>query len=98
VRIMAPTQPVDGELTLDLGGRMLMLRAWPVAHSDSDLTVLDQTTGVFYAGDLVFEAHIPVLDGSIRGWLAVLDQLAATPATQLQHILKLNGNSHANDV
>jgi quinoprotein relay system zinc metallohydrolase 2 len=83
VRVIAPTLPVDGELNLDLGGRMLKLQAWPVAHSDSDLTVLDQNTGVLYAGDLVFEGHIPVLDGSIRGWLAVLEKLRATPARRL---------------
>jgi quinoprotein relay system zinc metallohydrolase 2 len=83
VRIIPPTQPVDDELTLDLGGRSLALRAWPVAHSDSDLTVYDRKTAVLYAGDLVFEAHVPVLDGSIRGWLAVLDRLAATPARQV---------------
>ena len=83
VRIVPPTQLVDGELKLDLGGRILLLQAWPVAHSDSDLTVLDQNAGILYAGDLVFETHIPVLDGSIRGWLAVLDRLRALPARRL---------------
>ena len=83
VRIVPPTLLVDGELKLDLGGRILLLQAWPVAHSDSDLTVLDQNAGVLYAGDLVFETHIPVIDGSIRGWLAILDRLHALPARRL---------------
>ena len=83
VRLVPPTLLVDGELSLDLGDRMLKLRAWPVAHSDNDLTVLDETTGTLYAGDLVFRGHVPVLDGSLRGWLKVLDQLGATPAQRL---------------
>jgi glyoxylase-like metal-dependent hydrolase (beta-lactamase superfamily II) len=83
VRLVPPTVLVAEELTLDLGGRKLLLRAWPVAHSDNDLTVLDASSGILYAGDLVFQAHIPVLDGSIRGWLAVLDQLSAIPAQRV---------------
>jgi quinoprotein relay system zinc metallohydrolase 2 len=83
VRIISPTLPVDDELKLDLGGRLLVLRAWPVAHSDSDLTVLDVNTSILYAGDLVFKAHVPVLDGSIRGWLAALNRLSATPARRV---------------
>jgi glyoxylase-like metal-dependent hydrolase (beta-lactamase superfamily II) len=83
VRLVPPTVLVAEELTLDLGGRKLLLRAWPAAHSDNDLTVLDASSGILYAGDLVFQAHIPVLDGSIRGWLAVLDQLSAIPARRV---------------
>jgi quinoprotein relay system zinc metallohydrolase 2 len=83
VRIIPPTLLVDGTLQLDLGRRNLTLRAWPVAHSDSDLTILDEQTGTLFAGDLVFLTHIPVLDGSIRGWLKVLDELAAIPARRV---------------
>jgi quinoprotein relay system zinc metallohydrolase 2 len=83
VRIISPTILVDGERELDLGGRKLRVRAWPTAHSDSDLTVLDQQTGTLFAGDLVFLGHVPVLDGSIRGWLAVIGQLGAVPARRV---------------
>ena len=83
VRIISPTILVDGERELDLGGRTLRVRAWPAAHSDNDLTVLDEQTGTLFAGDLVFLTHIPVLDGSIRGWLAVIGELSAIPARRV---------------
>jgi quinoprotein relay system zinc metallohydrolase 2 len=83
VRIISPTILVDGERELDLGGRKLRVRAWPAAHSDNDLTVLDEQTGTLFAGDLVFLTHIPVLDGSIRGWLAVIGELSEIPARRV---------------
>jgi quinoprotein relay system zinc metallohydrolase 2 len=83
VRIILPTILVDGERNLDLGGRTLRVRAWPAAHSDNDLTVLDEQTGTLFAGDLVFLTHVPVLDGSIRGWLAVIGELSAIPAQRV---------------
>src|SRR6266851_4996429 len=83
VRIVRPALLVEDHLTLDLGARALTLRAWPTAHSDSDLTVFDGQTRTLFAGDLVFLTHIPVLDGSIRGWLASFGELSALPAQRV---------------
>jgi quinoprotein relay system zinc metallohydrolase 2 len=83
VKLIAPSRTVERELRLDLGGRVLTLAAWRTAHSDCDLTVLDEATGTLFAGDLVFLRHVPVVDGSIRGWLAVLDDLARIPARRV---------------
>jgi quinoprotein relay system zinc metallohydrolase 2 len=81
VRIISPSLLVDHETSLDLGGRTLRLMAWsPAAHSDCDLTVLDEKTGVLFGGDLVFIRHVPVIDGSTKGWLSVLDRLEQVPA------------------
>jgi quinoprotein relay system zinc metallohydrolase 2 len=83
IRIVPPTLLVSGTLTLDLGARPLVLRAWSAAHSDCDLTVLDEKTGTLFAGDLVFVAHTPVLDGSIRGWLGAIGELGALSAQRV---------------
>jgi quinoprotein relay system zinc metallohydrolase 2 len=83
VRLLPPTLLVDGTLTLDVGHRNLILRAWPTAHSDSDLTVLDEDTGTLFGGDLVFLDHVPVVDGSIRGWLTAIDELGTISARRV---------------
>jgi quinoprotein relay system zinc metallohydrolase 2 len=83
VRIIAPTKLVDDEIKLDLGNRVLVLKAWPAAHTDNDVTVLDVKTGTLFAGDVLVTQHIPVLDGSIRGWLSAIDDLAGIPAARV---------------
>jgi quinoprotein relay system zinc metallohydrolase 2 len=81
VRIIPPTLLVDRETTLELGSRPLVLTAWsPAAHTNCDLTVLDTTSGVLFAGDLVFLQHVPVVDGSLTGWQELLPRLASVPA------------------
>jgi len=83
VKIIAPTWLVDSEDVLDLGGRRLTLHAWPASHTDADLTVLDERTKTLLAGDLVFLDHVPILDGSLVGWLKALDALARLPAQRV---------------
>jgi quinoprotein relay system zinc metallohydrolase 2 len=83
VRLIPPTLLVEDTLKLDLGSRTLTLQAWSAAHSDSDLTILDEKSGTLFAGDLVFLVHVPVLDGSLRGFLSALDRLAALPAQRV---------------
>jgi quinoprotein relay system zinc metallohydrolase 2 len=76
-QVIGPDRLVETELTLDLGNRLLTLRAWPTAHTDCDLTVYDQKTSTLWTGDLLFIDRLPALDGSLAGWLAVIDRLAA---------------------
>ena len=74
-QILPPTLLVDQDLDLDLGGRVLHLNAYATAHTDNDLTVLDDQTGTLWLGDLLFVDHVPALDGSIKGWLAAMEKL-----------------------
>jgi quinoprotein relay system zinc metallohydrolase 2 len=83
VRIVPPKLLIDGTQKLELGSRTLILRAWPAAHSDADLTVLDEKTKTLFAGDLVFLTHIPVMDGSIVGWLRLMADLGGQPAERV---------------
>ena len=80
IEIVPPTQVVADRLGLDLGGRVLDLRAWKAAHTDNDLTVFDTETRTLFAGDLVFMGHLPTLDGSLLGWMRQMDALAAIEA------------------
>jgi quinoprotein relay system zinc metallohydrolase 2 len=66
---------VNHTLNLDLGGPVVTLQAWPTAHTDNDLTVWDGLSHTLIAGDLLFAQHVPVLDGSLCGWLCALEKL-----------------------
>jgi len=78
--IVTPTLLVSDRLELDLGGRHLMLRAHGPAHTDNDLTILDDKTRTLWLSDLLFVDRLPVVDGSLLGWLRELDELTAIAA------------------
>ena len=82
-QIIAPGRSValNGATVLDLGGR-LTVRAWPTAHTDCDVSVYDTATRTLWTGDLLFVQRTPALDGSLTGWLAVLDSLASAASAR----------------
>ena len=73
--IIAPDTEVSGTMTLDLGGRKLILTAHPTAHTDNDLSVFDLNSNTLWMSDLLFIEHLPVIDGSLKGWLSELKRL-----------------------
>lgn len=82
-RIVPPTQLVESRLDIDLGERRLTVTAHKTAHTDNDLSVFDEKTQILWAGDLIFLDRVPVLDGSILGWLETMAALRALPAQQV---------------
>ncbi len=74
---------VTDQLTIDLGGRVLDVRAWPTAHTGTDITVVDAASGTMFTGDLVFDRHLPALDGRLLGWQAVLADMAMMDVSQI---------------
>ncbi len=83
IEIILPTLAVDGSQTLDLGGRSLVLETQRTAHTDNDMTITDSATDTLFLGDLLFSVHVPTLDGSIKGWLALLDELSRKQAARV---------------
>jgi quinoprotein relay system zinc metallohydrolase 2 len=74
-QIIPPTIEVKTKLILDLGTRKITLTAHPSAHTDNDLSVYDPQTKTLWLSDLLFRQHIPVIDGSLNGWLSELEKL-----------------------
>lgn len=74
-----PDTAVHDQLTLDLGDRTLQLQAQRVAHTHTDLTVLDTKTNTLFTGDLLFAQRTPVLEGDIKGLIAALEHINQSP-------------------
>jgi quinoprotein relay system zinc metallohydrolase 2 len=86
--IVSPTHTVSGSEALDLGHRMLRLQTWKTAHTNNDLTVYDEASGMLWTGDLLFVGCIPVIDGSVLGWL---DDIAALRALNPRRMVPGHG-------
>jgi len=75
--VIVSDHPITATERLDLGGRELVIQSWRTAHTDNDLTIQDSLTHTLFTGDLLFVEHLPVVDGSIKGWLKILPDLMA---------------------
>lgn len=75
--IVPPTQSITSETRIDLGQRILTLRAHAPAHTSTDVSLFDHATRTLLPADLLFVGRAPSLDGSVVGWIAQLRGLAA---------------------
>lgn len=78
--IVKPTLLVKDTRELDLGNRVLQLKAWSPAHTNTDLTVFDTASQTLWTGDLLFIERTPAMDGDTRNWLKLIPLLKAIPA------------------
>ena len=80
-RLVVPERTVESSTILEVAGRKLELLYFGWASTPGDLAVLDQDSGVLFAGGMVTSGRIPaVRDGDIDGWLQALERLARVPA------------------
>ncbi|HEY8119632.1 MAG TPA: quinoprotein relay system zinc metallohydrolase 2 [Methylophilaceae bacterium] len=81
--IVKPTLTVQDKLELDLGDRKLLLTAYPTAHTNTDITVLDNKSATLWSGDLLFVERTPSIDGDLKGWISVIDEIKTVSAQQI---------------
>jgi quinoprotein relay system zinc metallohydrolase 2 len=81
--IVKPSIKVSDSLELDLGDRALKITAYPVAHTNTDISVIDSKTSALFTGDLLFIERTPVIEGDIKGLIAAIDILKTYPIKQV---------------
>lgn len=70
--------PQDQDLMLAIGERRFRVRHAGPAHTPEDLIVHDESTGVIFAGDVVFRGRVPFVGhADSRRWITALDRLLA---------------------
>ncbi len=81
--VVLPTEQLQ-EGTLEIGGRRLQLLALR-GHTGADLAILDDRTGVLFAGDILFYQRALTTPNSpgLDVWQADLDRLEALPWQQI---------------
>ncbi|MFI8580526.1 MULTISPECIES: quinoprotein relay system zinc metallohydrolase 1 [Pseudomonadaceae] len=81
--VVLPSEALE-EGELEIGGRRLRLLALR-GHTGADLAILDERSGVLFAGDLLFYQRALTTPNSpgLDVWLADLDRLEALPWKQI---------------
>ncbi len=71
-------RPIDSNIEIDLGGRVVEIALLGRGHTAGDLVIFDRATRTLFAGDLVFHGRVPSLPhGDVATWRAQLSEIAA---------------------
>jgi glyoxylase-like metal-dependent hydrolase (beta-lactamase superfamily II) len=66
----------EADLVLQMGQRQFRVRHVGPSHTSEDLVVHDASTGVLFAGDIVFRGRIPFVgQADSRRWITALDRM-----------------------
>ena len=81
IRSRLPDAEVSADTELSVGSRTVRLLRCGPAHTQGDVAVFDPTSGVVFAGDLLFIGGTPIMwAGPASSWIAVLRRLLALDA------------------
>ena len=81
IRLRLPDAEVTADLELPVGSRTVRLLRLPPAHTHGDVAVFDPSSGVVFAGDLLFIGGTPIMwAGPASSWIAALHRLLALDA------------------
>lgn len=78
-----PTLGAKDKTVLDLGDTTLTVVPYGVAHTNTDISVMDSKTATLFTGDLLFIERTPVVEGDIKGLITTIDTLKTYPAKQV---------------
>jgi glyoxylase-like metal-dependent hydrolase (beta-lactamase superfamily II) len=80
LRVIAPNLVFDRQLTLDLGGRRVVLEDRERANSPHDVTIYLPSERVLFTGDILVQSPLPYSGASWPlPWIEVLRQIEAMP-------------------
>ena len=58
---------VDKNLTIDLGNRIVEIKAWQSGHTDNDLSIFDKKAKTLWTEN-IFVRRTPSIRASVKGW------------------------------
>ena len=84
LQVVSPNLLFDGELTLDLGGRRVVLQDRGRANSPHDVTVYLPSDRILFTGDILVQSPLPYTGASWPvPWIDVLRQIEGVPITAM---------------